>query len=85
MKRRAVSLAILVCLTSALSASESFQLIIPIRESSPHQIGEVRVLLGLNGPPAGSQLVLSETTTVDLGQTEAAKKTTANLTKAGQE
>ncbi len=69
MKRFAVSLVILVCFASALSASESFELTIPIRESSPHQIGEVRITFALDAPPAGAQLVVAETTTINLGQT----------------
>src|SRR5688500_1317941 len=68
MKRFAILLVILACLPSAVAASESFQLTIPFRESSPHQIGEVRITLGLDAPPAGAQLVVAETTTINLGQ-----------------
>lgn len=69
MKRFAISLVTLVCFASAVSASESFQLTIPFRESSPHQVGEVRITLALDAPPAGAQLVVAEATTIDLGQT----------------
>jgi hypothetical protein len=67
------TLGTLVCLALAgtASASESFTLNIPVRFNANQETGEVRITLGLNAAPAGAQLVVNGTTTVDLGQTQA--------------
>lgn len=69
MKRSATILGILVSLALRASASESFLVTVPVREVSNAQTGEVRITLGLDAPPAGSQLVINETTSISLGQT----------------
>jgi hypothetical protein len=53
------------------AASESFTLNIPVRFNANQETGEVRITLGLDAAPAGAQLVVNGTTTVDLGQTVA--------------
>jgi hypothetical protein len=50
-------------------ASESFVLQIPKRNVTNQEIGEVRINLGLDLPPAGAQLVIGGTTTLNLGDT----------------
>jgi hypothetical protein len=72
MKRRTAFLATLVCLAfaSAVLASESFVLNIPIRGNAQQETGEVRVVMGLSAAPAGSQLAVNGTTTLSLGATQ---------------
>jgi hypothetical protein len=69
MKRLAVLSTILFCLASSAAATESFTLSIPQGEDFMRQIGEVRITLGLSAAPAGSQLVIGGTATINLGQT----------------
>lgn len=61
----------LLCFVLATSAiaSESFTLNIPVRFNANQETGEVRVTLGLNAAPAGAQLVVNGTTTLNLGDT----------------
>jgi len=63
--------AILLSLTFALpaAASESFLLNIPLRFNAQQETGEVRIVLGLDAAPAGSQLVVNGSTTLNLGDT----------------
>lgn len=60
---------LLLCLALQAAASESFLLTIPLREDPSRLTAEVRVTLNLSAPPAGAQLVVGETTTINLGQT----------------
>jgi Outer membrane protein beta-barrel domain len=69
MKRHAILSTLAFCLALSVSATESFILSIPQGEDFTRQTGEVRVTLGLNAPPAGSQLVVGGNTTINLGQT----------------
>lgn len=65
--------AILLSLAFSLpaAASESFLLNIPLRFNAQQETGEVRIVLGLNAAPAGSQLVVNGSTTLNLGDTAA--------------
>ena len=60
--------ALVVCLGFALSAfaSESWLLDIPVRGIPNQETGKVRLVMGLNAAPAGSQLVVNGTTTLNL-------------------
>jgi hypothetical protein len=71
MKRTAAVLGALGCfaLVSPIVASESFTLNIPIRGNASQETGEVRIALGLSAAPAGSQLVVNGSTTMNLGDT----------------
>src|SRR6267378_4358099 len=60
MKRTNRFLGILFCLGVAVlavpaSADESFTLNIPVRGDASQETGEVRVILGLDSPPAGGE------------------------------
>ncbi|MEO8033894.1 MAG: vWA domain-containing protein [Acidobacteriota bacterium] len=66
-----VSLAFAVLVAPA-SASESFTLNIPLRFNASQETGEVRILLTLDAAPAGAQLVVGGTTTLNLGETKPA-------------
>ncbi len=66
-KLSAVFLGFLFCLTA--SASESFTLNVPVRFNANQETGEVRITLGLSAAPAGAQLVVNGTTTLNLGDT----------------
>jgi hypothetical protein len=71
MKRAALLVAILTASFAASAlADESFILDIPNRFDAQQQIGEVRVVLGLNAAPAGAQLVVGGSTTLALGATQ---------------
>lgn len=77
MKRTAAVFRTILSLAFVLSpafafASESFTLNIPQRFDASQETGEVRILLGLSVAPAGSQLVVNGTTTLNLGDTQAA-------------
>jgi hypothetical protein len=50
-------------------ANESFILNIPQRFDASQEIGEVRIVLGLNAAPAGSQLVVNGAPPLNLGDT----------------
>src|SRR5256885_10950578 len=68
MKRSLLVLGVLcVLLSTAAFASESWVLNIPVRFIANQETGEVRIVMGLNAAPAGSQLVVNGTTTVNLG------------------
>jgi hypothetical protein len=54
----------------AALADESFTLNIPNRFDAQQQIGEARILLGLNAAPAGAQLLVNGSTSVALGATQ---------------
>src|SRR5215213_9368075 len=70
MKRLPVIVCLVVLsLSLPVVASEAFTLTIPLGEDNTRQIGEVRIILGLSAPPAGAQLVVGGTTTLNLGQT----------------
>lgn len=72
MKRMNAILGILLYLSLAMTAaaSESFTLNIPVRFNANQETGEVRVTLSLNAAPAGSQLVVNGSTTLNLGATQ---------------
>jgi hypothetical protein len=67
------TLGVLFCFAFAVSAfaSESFTLNIPVRGNAQQETGEVRIVMGLSAAPAGAQLVINGTTTLNLGQTSA--------------
>jgi len=65
-----VATAMFALLPLAAAGSESFTLTIPKRFDAQQEIGEVRILLGLNAAPAGSQLVVNGSTTINLGATQ---------------
>lgn len=68
MKR--IILVVLVCLLPFPAwASESFILDIPLRFNTQQETGDAKVLLELNAAPAGSQLVVNGSTTLNLGDT----------------
>jgi hypothetical protein len=52
-----------------LFASESFTLNIPLRFNASQETGEVRITLALSAAPAGAQLVVDNSTTLNLGDT----------------
>lgn len=58
-----------LCLAFEAAASESFLLNIPLREDPSRLTAEVRVTLNLSAAPNAAQLVIGETTTINLGQT----------------
>ncbi|HEV2720082.1 MAG TPA: vWA domain-containing protein [Thermoanaerobaculia bacterium] len=66
MKR--ISVCLFVCLSVALSAlaSESWLLDVPVRGIPNQETGKVRLVMGLDAAPAGSQLVVNGTTTLNL-------------------
>ncbi|HEX7833039.1 MAG TPA: vWA domain-containing protein, partial [Thermoanaerobaculia bacterium] len=71
--KRAITIAVLaICamLPPAAMASESFTLTIPQRFDPSQETGEVRILLSLSAAPAGSQLVIDNATTINLGATQ---------------
>jgi hypothetical protein len=70
MQRTTVLLFCLVLVFTA-AASESFTLNVPLRFNTQQETGEVRIVLDLNAAPAGSQLVVDGTTTLNLGDTTA--------------
>ncbi len=63
----ALSLLTLALLPSPASASEGWILNIPVRFIPNQESGMVRTTLELDSPPAGSQLVVNGTTTLNLG------------------
>ena len=75
MQRTAAVLRPICCFAFALIpatmfASESFTLNIPQRMDASQETGEVRIMLGLNAAPAGSQLVVNGAATLNLGDTQ---------------
>src|ERR1051326_8843148 len=71
MKRSPLVLGIVCALFStAVLASESWILDIPVRGIANQETGEVRMIMGLNAAPAGSQLVVNGTATLNLGDTQ---------------
>jgi hypothetical protein len=74
MKRALVALAVLVAfacvlLPSTAAASEAWILNIPVRGIPNQESGMVRTTLELSAAPAGSQLVVNGSTTLNLGDT----------------
>src|SRR5438046_9710571 len=72
MKRASVALAVLVAFASLLlpstaAASEAWILDIPVRGIPNQESGMVRATLELSAAPAGSQLVVNGSTTLNLG------------------
>src|SRR3954451_14876418 len=68
MKR--ILLVVLVCLLPLSAwASESFILDIPLRFNTQQETGDAKVLLELSAAPTGSQLVVNNGTTLNLGDT----------------
>jgi len=69
MKRKTAVLGALVSVlfAAAALASESFTLDIPLRFNAQQETGKVLITLTLNAAPAGAQLVVDGTTTVNLG------------------
>jgi hypothetical protein len=65
-----VAMVVLALLSVQAFADESFVLSIPQRFDASQEIGEVRVVLALNAAPAGAQLVVAGSTTVNLGATQ---------------
>src|SRR5213593_3969830 len=59
-----------VLFSTAALASESWVLNIPVRFIANQETGEVRIVMGLNAAPAGSQLVINGSTTLNLGATQ---------------
>src|SRR6266545_1827323 len=51
-------------------ASESWVLNIPVRFIANQETGEVRLVMGLSAAPAGAQLVVNGSTTLNLGDTQ---------------
>src|SRR6266576_1889462 len=75
MKRPIVALSVLFALAAALqpftaAASEAWILNIPVRGIPNQESGMVRATLELNAAPAGSQLVVNGSTTLNLGDTK---------------
>ncbi|MGZ5443130.1 MAG: vWA domain-containing protein [Thermoanaerobaculia bacterium] len=68
MKTTLAVLGSLFCFAFAASGSESFTLNIPVRGDASQETGMVHVVLDLDGPAAGAQLVINGSTTVNLGQ-----------------
>jgi opacity protein-like surface antigen len=74
MRKTTAAPAILFCLALAIAslpawASESFTLKVPVRFNANQETGEVRVTLSLDAAPAGAQLVVNGSTTLNLGDT----------------
>ncbi|MEO8382748.1 MAG: vWA domain-containing protein [Acidobacteriota bacterium] len=67
--KRTTILLFSLALAWPLLASESFVLNVPLRFNVQQETGEVRVVLGLSGAPAGAQLVVNGMTTLNLGDT----------------
>ncbi|MFL6246703.1 MAG: outer membrane beta-barrel protein [Thermoanaerobaculia bacterium] len=59
-----------VFVAASAMASESFVLNIPVRFNANQETAEVRITLTLDAPPAGAQLVVNGTATVNLGATQ---------------
>ena len=75
MKRPIVALSVLFALAAALqpslaAASEAWILNIPVRGIPNQESGMVRATLELDSAPAGSQLVVNGSTTLNLGDTQ---------------
>jgi len=68
MKRIILALCMGVLALPAL-ASESFIFDVPLRFNTQQETGDVKVLLELNAAPAGAQLVVNGSTTLNLGDT----------------
>ncbi|MBV8547714.1 MAG: hypothetical protein JO088_23475, partial [Acidobacteria bacterium] len=73
MKRTTAAVGMFLCAVFVLPAiaSESFTLNIPVRGNPQQETGEVRITLTLNASPAGSQLVVNGTATLNLGDPRA--------------
>jgi hypothetical protein len=61
---------VLLALATAAFGSESFTLNIPLHFNAQQETGEVRITLTLSAPPAGAQLVVGGSTTLNLGATQ---------------
>src|SRR5436309_541284 len=61
----------LLLLAGSVHASESFVLDIPIRGNANQETGKVLLTLTLDSAPAGAQLVVNGSATLNLGQTQA--------------
>jgi hypothetical protein len=70
MKRTAAAVLCLLLCATAASADEAFLLNIPLRFNASQETGEVRITLTLAAAPAGSQLVVNNATTLNLGATQ---------------
>src|ERR1043165_5431563 len=64
---RKVSALALSLFAASAFASESWILDVPLRGIANQETGEVRMLMDLNAAPAGAQLVVNGTTTINLG------------------
>src|ERR1044071_5709552 len=64
---RIASALVLALLAASAFASESWILDVPLRGIANQEPGEVRMLLDLSAAPAGAQLVVNGTTTINLG------------------
>jgi len=71
MKRIIAGFFVLVCLAPVVPAiaSEAFIFDIPTRGNTQQETGEAKALLGLSAAPAGAQLVVNGSTTLNLGDT----------------
>jgi von Willebrand factor type A domain len=76
-------LAVLVFAACSAAASESFILGVPVGEDLTRLTSEVRVILTLSAPAAGSSLVVNGATTVTLGQTVTISGDTLTYEAAG--
>jgi hypothetical protein len=68
--KRIIATLLLSLIALPIMASEAFTLSIPTRGNPQQETGEVRVTLTLNAAPAGAQLVVNGSTTVNLGATQ---------------
>jgi von Willebrand factor type A domain len=78
MKRVLGIVCLLVC-ASAVWADEAFLLNVPLRFMASQETGEVRITLTLSAVPAGSQLIVNNATTVNLGTTAMASGDSVSL------
>jgi hypothetical protein len=82
MKRAVAVLFAYALLPAAAFASESFILNIPQRFDASQEIGEVRIVLGLNAAPAGAQLVVNLGPILNLGDTATVAGDSVSFTAA---
>jgi hypothetical protein len=82
MKRGVALLFASALFPAAAFASESFVLNIPQRFDASQEIGEVRIVLGLNAAPAGAQLVVNGGATLNLGDTTTVAGDSVSFTAA---
>ena len=74
------TICIVILTAVSVFGSESFTLSIPQRFDASQETGEVRIVLGLSAAPAGSQLVVNGSTTLNLGATQMIAGDTVSFT-----